>query len=220
MPCRTLNAWRRVLPRAQYVNMYGPTEITDVCMYFPVEREFADTESLPIGYPCGNTRIHLIDGEICVSGTCLSPGYYNAPERTCEVFVPNPLRPQVQELMYRTGDLGAYNERGEMMFLGRRDSQIKRQGYRIELDEVECALCALEQVAAGCCFYDARTETIVAVYAGAADDKTLRRALKERLPKYMLPDAYVLRDELPTIGSGKIDRVRLKQEWEHEHPVP
>lgn len=219
MPCRTLNAWKAVLPQAKYVNMYGPTEITDVCTYFPVDRDFDDNDSLPIGFPCANTRILLVEGEICVTGTCLSPGYYNAPERTSAVFVQNPLRPQVVELMYKTGDLGAYNDRGELMFLGRKDSQIKRQGYRIELGEVECALCAHPEVETGCCFYDARTETIVAVYAGPAEEKPLLRALKEKLPKYMLPDAFVCMEALPQTGNGKIDRVQLKREWEHEHPV-
>ena len=219
MPCKTLNAWRRALPEARFVNMYGPTEITDVCTYFPVERDFADDDALPIGFPCGNTRVFLVDGEICVAGTCLSPGYYNAPEKTAEVFVPNPQRRGVTELMYRTGDLGAYNERGELMFLGRRDSQIKKQGYRIELGEIECALCAHPQVEAGCCLYDAQAEKIIAVYAGGAEEKLLLRALKEKLPKYMLPDAFVHRDELPRTGNGKIDRVRLKTEWTNEHPV-
>ncbi len=212
MPCSTLNAWKRALPAAKYVNMYGPTEITDVCTYFPVERDFADDDSLPIGFPCANTRILLIDGEICVAGTCLSPGYYNAPEKTSEVFVQNPLRPQVMETIYRTGDLGAYNERGELMFLGRKDSQIKRQGYRIELGEIETALCAHPEIETGCCLYDAKAEKIIAVYAGAAEEKPLLRALKEKLPKYMLPDAFVRRESLPLTGNGKIDRVRLKTE--------
>ena len=212
MPCKTLNTWRRVLPEARYVNMYGPTEITDVCTYFPVERDFADTDALPIGFPCGNTRVLLIDGEICVTGTCLSPGYYNAPEKTAEVFMPNPQRSGIAEWMYKTGDLGAYNERGELMFLGRKDSQIKKQGYRIELGEIECALCAHPQVSAGCCLYNTQTEQIIAVYAGDAEEKLLLRALKEKLPKYMLPDVFVHRDELPSTGNGKIDRVRLKNE--------
>ena len=212
MPCKTLNAWKRALSEARYVNMYGPTEITDVCTWFPVERDFADTDALPIGFPCANTRILLIDGEICVTGTCLSPGYYNAPERTAEVFVPNPLRAGVTEMMYKTGDLGAYNERGELMFLGRKDSQIKRQGYRIELGEIECALCAHPQVSGGCCLYNAQTEQIVAVYTGDAEERPLLRALKEKLPKYMLPDVFIRRDELPKTGNGKIDRVRLKNE--------
>lgn len=212
MPCKTLNAWRAALPEARYVNMYGPTEITDVCTYFPVERPFADAEPLPIGFPCANTRVFLVDGEICVAGTCLSPGYYNAPEKTAEVFVRNPLRRGIDETMYRTGDLGAYNDRGELMFLGRKDSQIKRQGYRIELGEIECALCAHPQVKAGCCLYDAQTERILAVYTGDAESKQLLRAMKELLPKYMLPDALIQREDMPLTGNGKIDRVRLKNE--------
>ena len=212
MPCKTLNTWRRALPDARYVNMYGPTEITDVCTWFPVERDFADTDVLPIGFACANTRVMLIDGEICVTGTCLSPGYYNAPEKTAEVFVPNPLRTGVAEMMYKTGDLGVYNERGELMFLGRKDSQIKKQGYRIELGEIECALCACPAVEMGCCFYDAQTERIFAVYTGAAEEKPLLRALKDKLPKYMLPDVMVHRDSLPLTGNGKIDRVQLRNE--------
>jgi len=211
MPCRTLNIWRRALPGADFVNMYGPTEITDVCAWYRVDREFADADSLPIGFPCANTRIDLIDGEICVSGTCLSPGYYNAPEKTAAAFVPNPLRPQVPEMMYKTGDMGAYNERGELMFLGRRDGQIKRSGYRIELGEIESALQAAPGVDTGCCVFDAEKEWIVCAWVGAAEEKELKSALKARLPKYMLPDAWMHLTEMPRTGSGKIDRVSVKR---------
>ena len=218
MPCATLNRWRFALPDADYVNMYGPTEITDVCTWYRVDRTFADTDSLPIGFPCANTRIMLIDGEICVSGTCLSPGYYNASEKTAAVFVLNPLRPQIPEMMYRTGDLGAYNDLGELMFLGRRDSQIKHSGYRIELGEIECALSAAEGVSLACCYYDGAR--IVAAYTGAADERELKKQLRESLPKYMLPELLLHRKELPRTGSGKIDRRTLRQEVEHEHPLP
>ena len=218
MPCATLNRWRFALPDADYVNMYGPTEITDVCTWYRVDRTFADTDSLPIGFPCANTRIMLIDGEICVSGTCLSPGYYNASEKTAAVFVLNPLRPQIPEMMYRTGDLGAYNNRGELMFLGRRDSQIKHSGYRIELEEIECALSAAEGVSLACCYYDGAR--IVAAYTGAADERELKKRLRESLPKYMLPELLLHRKELPRTGSGKVDRLTLRQEVEHEHPLP
>lgn len=144
---------RRALPDARFVNMYGPTEITDVCAWYEVDRDFSDGDALPIGRACSNTRILLLDGEICVTGTCLASGYYGAPEKTAEVFVQNPLRPQVQEILYRTGDRGALNDRGELMFLGRKDSQIKRRGYRIELGEIECALLSLQGVQNGCCLY-------------------------------------------------------------------
>lgn len=217
MPCVTLNRWKQALPEADYVNMYGPTEITDVCAWYRVDRDFADTDSLPIGFPCGNTRIELIEGELCVGGTCLSPGYYNAPEKTAAAFVQNPLRPQIRETIYKTGDLAEYNDRGELMFLGRRDSQIKRSGYRIELGEVECALSAAEGVELACCWYDAGTEKITAAYTGTAEEKDIRKALKAALPKYMLPDNLLHRETMPRTGSGKIDRQAVKREAELEH---
>ncbi len=219
MPCATLNQWKRALPRADYVNMYGPTEITDVCAWYRVDREFEDTDSLPIGFPCGNTRIFLINGEICVCGACLSPGYYNAPEKTAAAFVQNPLRPQIPEVIYQTGDLGTYNDRGELLFLGRRDSQIKRGGYRIELGEIECALQSAAGVELACCYYDAGRERIVAAYTGNVEVKALRLSLKAALPKYMLPDALLKRDSLPRTGSGKLDRLALKQEAERERLI-
>lgn len=219
MPCRTLNAWKKAAPDALFVNMYGPTEITDVCMYFIIDREFADDDVLPIGFPCENTRIYLIDEEICVGGTCLSPGYYRAMEKTRQVFVQNPLREEIQEIIYRTGDLGRYNERGEMMFIGRKDSQIKRHGYRIELGEIESALCSLAEVDDGCCLFDAAQEKIVCFHTGGTEEKQLKKLLKTKLPKYMLPDVFISKDALPKTGNGKTDRVQLKREWENEHPV-
>ena len=220
MPCATVNRWKKALPDADYVNMYGPTEITDVCAWYRVDRDFLDTDSLPIGFPCENTRIHLIDGEICVGGTCLSPGYYNAPEKTAAAFVQNPRRPQIPEIIYKTGDLGAYNERGELMFLGCRDSQIKRSGYRIELGEIECALQNAAGIELACCYYDADKEKIIAAYTGNPDEKALKAALKAALPKYMLPDVLLRRDALPRTGSGKIDRLALRREAEREHLIP
>lgn len=218
MPCRTLNIWRRALPQADFVNMYGPTEITDVCAWYRVDREFADTDSLPIGFPCENTRIHLIEGEICVSGACLSPGYYNAPDKTAAAFVQNPLRPEISEKIYKTGDMGAYNDRGELLFLGRRDGQIKRSGYRIELGEIESALQAIGGAGDACCVFDAAEEKIVCAWSGPAEEKEIRQRLRAALPKYMLPDVWLHMDALPKTGSGKIDRVSVKQSY--EHPVP
>ena len=212
MPCKQLNIWRASLPNADFVNMYGPTEITDVCAWYRVKRAFRDDDALPIGFPCDNTRIHLLDGEICVAGTCLAAGYYRAPEKTAAAFVQNPLNDIVPERIYKTGDLGAYNEYGELMFLGRKDSQVKKQGYRIELGEIETALRACAEVENGCCFFKAETEAITAVYAGGATERDIKTALKAALPKYMLPDAYLKMDELPQTGNGKIDRLRLRRE--------
>ena len=126
----------------------------------------------------------------------------------------------MQEILYRTGDLGALNDRGELMFLGRKDSQIKRRGYRIELGEIECALLSLQGVQNGCCLYQPAAERIVLVYTGTIAEERLRAGLKERIPRYMLPDLYIALDVLPQTGSGKIDRVSVRQVVEREHPLP
>lgn len=212
MPCKQLNIWRASLPDADYVNMYGPTEITDVCTWYRVNRSFREDEALPIGFPCDNTRILLLDGEICVAGTCLAAGYYRAPEKTAAAFVQNPMNTAVPERIYQTGDLGSYNEHGELMFLGRKDSQVKRQGYRIELGEIESALRACAGVENGCCFYDAARERLLAAYMGGATEKDVKAALKLALPRYMLPDEIRVFDELPQTANGKIDRQLLRRE--------
>ena len=136
MPNRQLNQWRKAYPDTQFVNLYGPTEVTEVCTYFPIERDFSDEESLPVGFPCQNCEILVLNahnqlvtddeiGELCVRGTCLSYGYYKSPEKTAEAFVQNPLNSVYPEMVYRTGDLVRYNERGELMYVCRKDYQIK-----------------------------------------------------------------------------------------------
>lgn len=223
MPNRQLNMWRRAVPEARYCNMYGPTEITDVCAYYLVDRNFEDDEPLPIGRACANTRILILNdadepvgpgetGELCVLGTCLSGGYYNNPAQTAKAFVQNPLNPYFHERMYRTGDLARYNDRGEIMFLGRKDFQIKHRGcYRIELGEIETALLAVPGVQNGCCLFDEAKDEILCVYTGAADKKALVRALAQKLPDYMLPDRCERAERLPMTVNDKIDRVTLRK---------
>ena len=223
MPNRQLNQWRRAVPGAVYCNMYGPTEITDVCAYYIVDRDFADDEPLPIGRACANTRILLLNdedrpvgpgetGELCVLGTCLSMGYYNNPAQTQKVFVQNPLNSQFHERMYRTGDLARYNDRGEIMFQGRKDFQIKHQGcYRIELGEIETALLAVEGVQNGCCLFDEARDEIVCVYTGETDRAALAKVLAAKLPFYMLPNRYEKLEKLPMTINDKIDRVALRR---------
>jgi amino acid adenylation domain-containing protein len=225
MPNRQLNQWRRALPKAKFCNMYGPTEITDVCAYYLVDRAFSDEEPLPIGKPCGNTRILILNeenqpvapgeqGELCVLGTCLSLGYYNNPSQTEKAFVQNPLNTAFTERMYRTGDLAKYNDRGEILFLGRKDFQIKHQGcYRIELGEIETALLAVPSVSNGCCLFDAEKDEIVCVYMGSEEETALAKQLKEKLPVYMMPNRYVQLERLPMTINDKIDRVTLKKTY-------
>ena len=105
------------------------------------------------------------------------------------------------------------------MFLGRRDSQIKRSGYRIELGEIEHALQNAEGVILSCCFYDEERERIIAAFTGGAEETDVKKALKASLPKYMLPDLLLKREDLPRTGSGKIDRKAFRQEAESEHLI-
>lgn len=225
MPNRQLNMWRRAVPEAVYCNMYGPTEITDVCAYYVVDRAFDDDEPLPIGRACANTRILILNdedkpvgpgetGELCVLGTCLSRGYYNNPAQTEKAFVQNPLNTMFHERMYRTGDLARYNDRGEIMFLGRKDFQIKHQGcYRIELGEIETALLAVKDVSNGCCLFDETKDEILCVYTGGEEERALAGRLAVKLPAYMLPNRYVHLERLPMTINDKIDRVTLKKTY-------
>ena len=224
MPMKQLNYWRNYVPDALYCNMYGPTE-TYVCTYYNVDREFADTETLPIGRPCGNIEILVLDeenrlvlpgsgksGELCVRGCTLASGYYNNPEKTAERFVQNPLNPWYPETIYRTGDLVSYNERGELLYHDRMDFQIKRLGYRIELGEIEAAAGLVPEVADCACVYDSGKQMLVFLYTGSKMEKReLSGKLSERLPRYMMPNRYVYLEEMPRNPNGKIDRKRLKE---------
>lgn len=227
MPNRHLNYWRRLLPDALYANLYGPTEITDVCSYYVINREFTDEEPLPIGSACNNTQIILLDdqneaieetdkmGELCVRGTSLAVGYYNNPEKTAEAFVQNPLNSHYIEKIYRTGDLAHYNQYGEIMFDGRKDFQIKHMGYRIELGEIETAILSFEEVNNACCIYDMEHSAIVA-FCNADQNVTeldIKKHLGGILPRYMIPARYILMDKMPYNDNGKIDRKKLKAEY-------
>lgn len=227
MPNTQLNIWRKALPEVVYANLYGPTEITDVCCYYRVNRSFADDEPLPIGQACRNTQIILLDennkciekpdeiGELCVRGTSLSVGYYANPEKTKEAFVQNPLNPYYEEKIYRTGDLAHYNSYGEIMFDGRKDFQIKYKGYRIELGEIETALLAIDGVKDGCVVFDEKREEIVAFYTGqdAVDKSYIRKQLVQYLPQYMIPRKYIKLEKLLYNDNGKIDRKALKRNY-------
>lgn len=224
MPTRQFNIWRRALPEVKFANLYGPTEATGDCTYYKIEREFLDTEPIPIGYACENTEVILLnekdqpvqgeeEGEICVRGCSLALGYYNDPRKTDEVFVRNPLQKNYYERIYRTGDLGKYNSYGEIVFVARKDSQIKHMGHRIELGEIETALSSFAEIDRVCCLYDQDTQKIVAIYEGAIEAKELTMRLKDSIPRYMLPNRYQRVENMPVNLNGKIDRVKLKEQY-------
>ncbi len=225
LPVKDLHYWQRILPNAQFVNLYGPTEITCNCSYYIVDREYEENESLPIGKAFKNTNLFLWDfekdrhivkygetGEICVKGTCLAAGYYNNPEKTAEVFIQNPMQSTYPEIIYKTGDLGRFDEKGILYFAARKDYQIKHMGHRIELGEIEVAVNALDFVDVGCCIYDEISEKIILCYqAKEPCDKEIVKALSGSLPKFMWPNRYVHYEQLPMNKNSKIDRVLLKE---------
>jgi len=219
-PMKHLNQWRRALPQATFVNLYGPIEITVDCTYFVLDREFADDEGLPIGFPCRNTDILILNqenqpcaveerGELCVRGSSLALGYWNDPEKTTKAFVQNPLNTKYPELIYRTGDQVYRNCRGEIMFVGRLDFQIKHLGYRIELAEIEYQVLAMDQIANACVLYNKGKKEITLFYEtrdGELSPAAIRQKLSQIFPKYMLPTAFHQMKELPRNPNGKIDR--------------
>lgn len=224
---KVLNYWRKVLPNTVFVNLYGPTEITSVCTYYKIEKPFADDEVLPIGISFKNTEIILLNnenipvkgdeiGEICVRGCCLALGYYNNPEKTNEAFCQNPLNPHYPEAIYRTGDLARYNDKGEVMFLSRKDNQVKHMGQRVELGEIEILINSLEKIDASFCFYDHEKQKIITIFQGKeADNKYIINQIKDRIPKYMYPNTIIKMEELPYNLNGKIDRTLLKNQYKN-----
>lgn len=225
-PIKQYNLWKQALPDAVFTNLYGPTEATGMSCYYKVERDFSPDEAIPIGQPFANTRILLLDeenhpvkqgetGEICIMGTALTLGYYNDFERTEQAFVQNPLNLSYPERIYRTGDLGTYNERGELMFVSRKDYQIKHMGHRIELGEIEVNVNLLEGILSSCCIYSQEKDKIVLYYVGDMDRAGMAAALKERLPRYMVPNHIEKLEHIPLTPNGKLDRVRLKEFFEN-----
>ena len=216
--------WRAALPDARFFNLYGPTEATGMSCFWPA-RDLRSDEPIPVGRPFRNTDLLLLTddgkraapgepGEICLRGTCVTLGYYGNPEKTAEAFVQNPLNPYYPEIIYRTGDLGRYNEQGELVVLCRRDAQIKHMGHRIELGEIEAAAAAVPGVRAACCVYDAPGRRIVLYFVGDTDVATLGAALRAALPRYMLPAVCEALAAMPLTPNGKIDRKGLRERAE------
>ncbi|MBQ7460068.1 MAG: amino acid adenylation domain-containing protein [Oscillospiraceae bacterium] len=222
---KQLNAWRAVLPDAVYINLYGPTEVTVDCTYYIIDREYENGESVPIGRACENMEVVLLDealrpvqdgtpGEICVRGIGLARGYLSDPEKTAAAFVRDPRNPYYEDRLYRTGDIGVVNGDGLIVYISRRDGQIKHMGYRIELGEVEAAVNAVEGVTECAAFHDGEEDRIVLAYSGAPDGAEIIEAVKSRLPRYMYPNVFVKLDALPHNRNGKTDRPRLRQEYQ------
>jgi amino acid adenylation domain-containing protein len=206
-------------------NLYGPTEAAVDVTYWQCRPEDG-LRAVPIGRPIANTRMHVLDqrmepvpagmpGELYIGGVGLARGYWRRPVLTAEKFVPNPFS-ETGERLYRTGDLGRYLADGSIEYLGRADFQVKIRGFRIELGEIESALLQLQGVKEAVAV--AREERsgdkrlvayVVFENPQAAAVQQLRDSLKDRLPAYMVPAAFVTLEKMPLSPNGKIDRKAL-----------
>ena len=218
--------WTEVFAdRVRLTNLYGPTETTVVKLFYHVRPEDKGRRSIPIGQPMEGAAAIVMDakgrpcppgavGEIYIRTPFRALGYYNRPEQTREVFVPNPFNDDPEDIVYRTGDFGRVAEDGLFEFLGRRDQQVKVRGVRVELGEVENALRAHPSVrdAAVVDREDLGGHKYLCAYVVAGEGVgagALRRHLAESLPEYMLPSAFVLMERLPRTFNGKLDRRAL-----------
>ena len=220
-------AWRRLGTGARLVNTYGPTEATVVAMHHTVDEGDARAAEVPIGRYVRNARGYVLDaalnpvpagvpGQLYLGGAGLARGYLGRPGLTARHFVPDPFSGEPGARLYATGDRVRYLEGGEAEFCGRVDEQVKIRGFRIEPGEVEATLATHPDVheAVVVAREDAPAPLRLVAYAtarpeGAPTARELREFLKEQLPDYMVPSAFVLLDELPKTRSGKVDRRAL-----------
>ena len=222
-PRKQYDLWRDALPEAVFFNLYGPTEATGMSCYWRADRALDGEEAIPIGKPFQNTDLLLIDegravpdgeqGEIYLRGTCVTLGYFNNTEKTAEAFVQNPLQSAYPELVYRTGDIAYRNAYGELVFVCRKDAQIKHMGHRIELGEIESAALKISGVTSACCLYDSENKRIFLFYVGDVEEAALSDSLKRFLPRYMLPSVCLHLDRMPLTPNGKKDRKKLSEKY-------
>jgi surfactin family lipopeptide synthetase A len=232
VPVELANRWLTIYPKIKVVNCYGPTEASDDITQFILEKPLPPrSKSVPIGKPLANLNLYIVDekmrlvalgvpGEICVSGIGTGDGYWKNEEKTKQAFVPNPFPGTKGKTIYRTGDLGRWLVNGDIEFFGRIDRQVKVRGFRVELEEIESVLAQhpLVREAIVSVREDSKGEKRLVGYlvlaGGELATTEIREHLKEKLPEYMIPSAFVMLDELPIAPSGKVDRNRLPE------PVP
>ena len=214
--------WFATQPAIKLVNAYGLTETSDDTNHEVMDRA-PDRERVPLGHPIHNVHVYVVDqhlspvplgapGEIVFSGVCVCRGYINDPERTQRAFMADPHREGHR--LYRSGDYGRWLPEGKLEFLGRRDTQVKVSGFRIEIGEIENTLLRLHGVRDCAAVVTGRVDhgkRLLAFYSGERplDANALRDQLGESLPEYMVPSAFHWRRSLPLTENGKIDRKAL-----------
>lgn len=227
-PLKYLRFLREVIPGARFCNMYGQTEANSSTYYWVDQLPADDREMLPIGRALPNFEVFALDengnyvdtpeheGELYVRASTVASGYWNEPQKTENSFVKNPLRPDLHERVYKTGDLVRRDSNGNYVFLGRKDHMIKSRGYRIEIGEIETVLCNHPEIKNAVVIpipdelIGNRISAIVVPFTpGKITKDDILKHCFAQLPKYMVPEVVELRDSVPMTSSGKIDRKKL-----------
>ncbi|WP_437287305.1 amino acid adenylation domain-containing protein [Sorangium sp. So ce406] len=227
LPAALARAWLDRYPAVPLMNAYGPAECSDdVALHAITAPPAAHEAQVPIGRPVDGFRLYVLDhllvpspvgvtGELYVGGIGVGRGYLGEPGRTAAAFLPDPFSQAPGRRLYRTGDLGRYRDDGTIEFVGRRDHQVKLRGYRIELGEIDARLAEHPAVreAAVLVREDRPGARRLVAYAAAPEPapaaEALRAWLAERLPEYMVPQAFVFLPALPRTANGKVDRREL-----------
>ncbi|AQW86791.1 AMP-forming adenylation domain superfamily protein, putative D-alanine:D-alanyl carrier protein ligase [Campylobacter pinnipediorum subsp. caledonicus] len=219
MPKLHLNRLKKYLPDCTFINAYGPAEITCNCTYHIIQESDFEKDDIPIGKPFKNRNVFLLHknkvinipykiGEICVSGKCVAIGYLN--NNLNKSFIQNPTNSKYYERIYKTGDLGFWDEKGELHYKGRIDFQIKRFGHRIELMEIETEVLNLGlDIERACVVW--KNNNLILFFEGSTNNIEITQKLKSKLPTHMLPNIIYKEDKLPINKNGKIDRVKLNK---------
>ena len=227
-PTKFLRQLISILPQARFLNWYGPTE-TNVCMSYEVKALSPDVAApVPIGKACANTEVFALtsdgkvvkapgeSGELYARGPTVMQGYWNDPQKTAKVLVRNPLNPNFEEKVVRTGDIVTLDPDGNYLYLGRQDGMIKTRGYRVELGEIEAVLYSHPGISEAV-VVPVRDELVgnrLFAFVSVHKNSTLTKEgifafCGSKLPKYMVPESITIKETLPKTSSGKMDRITL-----------
>ncbi|MBO0993816.1 non-ribosomal peptide synthetase, partial [Bacillus sp. SD088] len=230
VPPHLVERWFQSYPDIEVINAYGPAEASDDVSQYRLSTMADGLSRVPIGQPLRNVRIYVLDkynrlcppgvaGELCVAGIAVGRGYVNSPEKTRQVFCEDPFterKTERERRMYRTGDLARWLPNGQLEYLGRMDNQVKIRGFRIEPGEIEAVIrkqIGIQEVAVvakkdhaddlSLCAYLVANET------SEIEKDHLKAAIRKELPEYMVPDHFMMLEQLPVTSNGKLDQKRL-----------
>lgn len=228
-PLKYLRLLQKAMPAARFCNMYGQTEANSSTYYWVDQLPSDDTGKLPIGKALPNFEVFALqengnrvqkaeeEGELYVRASTVAQGYWGEVEKTENAFVRNPLRSDVTERVYKTGDLVRLESDGNYVFIGRKDHMIKSRGYRIEIGEIETVLCNHPEIINAVVLPipdeligNRLAAIVVSVSPGKISRDDVLKHCFAQLPKYMIPEVIEFRDSLPMTSSGKVDRMKLR----------